>query len=240
METEEVEEEISAESEDEKSVVSEKPTFKKPPRKPSSRGKGKTATTPRSSKRSPYSLPAPVVHHRHRAASLFSRPGRVERLTERPNLFSSCSLTLTNSFTTIPDRVTKSWGFNFGPGPLWDLVEDRGWFKEAEVEGKDVDSEAKRRPRVYQDICVREGWQLLTEKYVFAIFSYFCPYINAPRDAAPYLPTKDVASGDGFATRPAALQCYFGPISSQHLREIQTFDSFAMCPSFSFILLLLV
>jgi len=163
--TEEVEEETLEET-------PEKPAPKKQPRNPTSKAKGKAAVSrsesaPRGSKRSSYSLPVPVVHHRHRAAPLFSRPVRVERLSERPRLFGSCPVTLTNSFTKTPgimDRVSKSWGFNVGPGPLWDLIEDRGWFKEAEVSGNDVDSEAKRRPRVYQEICVREGWQLLTEK----------------------------------------------------------------------------
>ena len=41
----------------------------------------------RSSKRQMYVLPTPSVHHRHRAVPLFSRSGRVERLTVRPSLF---------------------------------------------------------------------------------------------------------------------------------------------------------
>jgi len=163
--TKEVEEETLEE-------IPEQPAPKKQPRNPTSKAKGKAAVSrsesaPRGSKRLSYSLPVPVVHHRHRAVPLFLRPGRVERLSERPGLFSLCPVTLTNGFTKTPgimDRVSKSWGFNVGPGPLWDLIEDRGWFKEAEVSGNDVDSEAKRRPRVYQEICVREGWQLLTEK----------------------------------------------------------------------------
>ena len=172
QETEKAEEEILEENGEEEPVeVIEKPVSKKP-QNSSLKGKGKAVvsrseSTPRSSKRSPYSLPTPAVHHRHRAVPLFSHPGRVERLSERPQLFNLCSVTLTNGFTRTPritDRVTKSWGFNGGPGPLWDLIEDRGWFKEAEMIGSDIDSEAKRRPRVYQDICVKEGWELLTEK----------------------------------------------------------------------------
>lgn len=158
--------------EEEKSIeVLEKPASKRT-RNPSSKGKGKSAisrgsSTPRSSKRLSYGLPATRAHHKHRAVPLFSRPGRVERLSERPKLFSPSSVSLTNSFTKtsrISDRVAKSWGYNVGPGPLWDLIEDRAWFKEAVTTGNDIDSEAKRRPRVYQEICVREGWELLTEK----------------------------------------------------------------------------
>jgi transcription factor C subunit 6 len=167
--SEKVEEEILEEDDEEPAEALE---TKRKKGKPSSRGKGKSAASrsesaPRSSKRLSYSLPAPLVHHRHRAVPLLTRPGRVERLTEHPKLFGASSVTLTNGFAKIPrimDRVTKSWGYNVGPGPLWELIEDRGWFKEAEVTGNGVDSEAKRRPRVYQDIRVREGWQLLTEK----------------------------------------------------------------------------
>jgi transcription factor C subunit 6 len=73
-------------------------------------------------------------------------------------------VTLTNGFTQDPrivDRITKSWGWNVGPGPLWELIEDRGWYKEAEAVGDDVHLEAKRRPKVYEEICVRDDWQLI-------------------------------------------------------------------------------
>ena len=119
--------------------VLEKPTPKKSFRKVNSKGKGKsgvsrTESAPRNS---------------------------VERLTKRPRLFSSCSVSLTNSFTnvsSIMDRVTKSWGYNVGPG---------------ELTGNDIDFEAKRRPRVYQD---RERWKLLSATCVFFNFSYLCSY----------------------------------------------------------------
>jgi len=54
----------------------------------------------------------------------------------------------------------KSWAYNVGPGPLWELIEDRGWFKEAAPTGE---TEAHRRPRVYRDVRVREGWEVLSE-----------------------------------------------------------------------------
>lgn len=236
-ETQKDEEDILEENEEDKSMeVLEKTAPKKSSRNANLRGKGKSAVSrtesaPRNSKRLSYSLPAPLVHHRHRAVPLFSRQGSVERLTERPRLFSSYSVCLTNSSTkapTIMDRVTKSWGYNVGPGPLWDLIEDRGWFSEAELTGNDVDFEAKRRPRVYRDVFVREGWESLSATWVFLNFSYSCSYINDSRDAAPYLPT-DVFSADGEQNRPPALQCYFGRINSQQRREVNIFDSFPMC-----------
>ena len=88
-----------------------------------------------------YALPTPSVHHRHRAVPLYSREGRTERLTVRPSLFEPASLTLTSSFTERPivsERVNKAWGFNVGCGPLWDLAEDRGWYKEAITTGNNA------------------------------------------------------------------------------------------------------
>ena len=116
-----------------------------------------------------YALPTPSVHHRHRAVPLYSREGRTERLTVRPSLFEPASLTLTSSFTERPivsDRVNKAWGFNVGYGPLWDLAEDRGWYKEAITTGNNTDTEAKRRPRVYPDIRVQDGWEIMSLEYV--------------------------------------------------------------------------
>ena len=120
----------------------------------------------RTSKRQQYILPTPSVHHRHRAVPLYSRAGRVERLASHPSLFRSYDVVITNNFThnaKVTDRVNKSWGYNVGWGPLWDLAEDRGWYKEA-IEGvPDMDAEANRRPKVYKDIKVKDGWEILNE-----------------------------------------------------------------------------
>jgi transcription factor C subunit 6 len=122
----------------------------------------------RTSKRQQYVLPTPSVHHRHRAVPLYSRAGRVERLASRPSLFRASDVVMTNNFThnaKVTDRVNKSWGYNVGSGPLSDLVEDRGWYKEA-VEGvPDMDTEANRRPRVYRNVSVKDGWEVLNETY---------------------------------------------------------------------------
>jgi transcription factor C subunit 6 len=151
------------------------------------KGKGKAAkaenaegTTTVSRARRPkgkmYALPTPSVQHRHRAVPLYSREGRTERLTVRPSLFEPSSLTLTTSFTERPkvsERVNKAWGFNVGYGPLWDLAEDRGWYKEAITTGNNTDTEAKRRPRVYPDLRVPDGWEIMSLEYVFFSFAKF-------------------------------------------------------------------
>ena len=130
-------------------------------------GPAKVIVGPRASKRQNYVLPTPSVHHRHRAVPLYSRTGRVERLTADPNLFAPPSLFPTNGCTEntkVSDRVNKAWGYNVGPGPLWDLSEDRGWYKEAISTGGDAESDGKRRPRVYSSVRVRSGWQILSEE----------------------------------------------------------------------------
>lgn len=127
------------------------------------------ASLPRTSRRQMHMLPTPSVHHRHRATPLFSRAGFVERLISPPSLFGPAKVTLTNAFTHSPqvtDRVNKAWGYNVGPGPLWQLVEDRRWFKEAITTGKDVDCEHNRRPRVYSDIPAKNGWKVIDKRCV--------------------------------------------------------------------------
>ena len=161
--------------------ISAKPRTKKPTVKDKGKGKAENAeATTVSQVRRPkgkmYALPTPSVHHRHRAVPLYSREGRTERLTMRPSLFEPPSLILTTSFTERPkvsERVNKAWGFNVGHGPLWDLAEDRGWYKEAITAGNNADTEAKRRPRVYPDIRIQEGWEVMSLEYVPFSFAKF-------------------------------------------------------------------
>ena len=137
---------------------------------------GTTVSRARRPKGKMYALPTPSVQHRHRAVPLYSREGRTERLTVRPSLFEPSSLTLTTSFTERPkvsERVNKAWGFNVGYGPLWDLAEDRGWYKEANTTGNNTDTEAKRRPRVYPDLRVPDGWEIMSLEYVPFSFAKF-------------------------------------------------------------------
>lgn len=129
-------------------------------------------TTPglsRSSNRQTYVLPTPSVHHRHRAVSLFTRMGRVERLETPPILFRPAKTIPTNNFThsaSITDRVNKAWGYNVGSGPLWELLEDRSWFKEAVWEEADVEVEEHRRPKVHEGVRLQSGWEILDDEHV--------------------------------------------------------------------------
>src|ERR1700722_14591958 len=114
-----------------------------------------------------HALPIPSVQHRHRATPLLTRSGRVQRLESPPPLygFGDTNTTDTNNFTTTPaiaQRVSKAWGYNVGSGPIWELVEDRSWFKEeCKFDAVDLDVEAQRRPLVYADARVKDGWKIL-------------------------------------------------------------------------------
>ena len=123
----------------------------------------------RPSHRQMYSLPTPSLHHRHRAVPLFPRPGQVERLESPPPLFGPTSTVPTNSFThdqRVTERANKAWGYNVGSGPLWDLTEDRGWYKEALPDENEVGREINRRPRIYAGLRVVDGWAILSARCV--------------------------------------------------------------------------
>ncbi|KAA1469302.1 hypothetical protein DENSPDRAFT_816148 [Dentipellis sp. KUC8613] len=201
---------------------------------PAAKGKGKSrsrASTkkPRDTKPSPsasfgaglvrpatsrqmYSLPTPSVHHRHKAIPIFRHPGPVERLVNPPVLFGENETLVTNSYTSdavVTDRMNKAWGFNVGPGPLWELMEDRGWYKEGENNKEEPGLEATRRPRVHEDINLHDG---------LSVLSY--------QDAARYLPTEGGAHAASETPQPAAsVPCFFGPFGKQTLAQMNTFDA---------------
>ncbi|KAK7463100.1 hypothetical protein VKT23_007685 [Stygiomarasmius scandens] len=206
-------------------VVSRKPSKPKPAA--AAKGKAKANTnvsaisalsTPASRastftgvfKRQMYALPTPSVHHRHRAVPLNYIPGRVERLLAPPTLFSQNKIGLTYNFThneRITDRVSKAWGYNVGSGPLWELVEDRAWFKEAKY---GAETEADRRPKAYGHVPVQK-WELLdVEK------------------AASYLPSHDVTTEEGNLRPPPPVACSFGPFGSQTRAEMHMFQTLKM------------
>ncbi|KAK7048195.1 pre-mRNA splicing factor [Favolaschia claudopus] len=166
-----------------------------------------SGTIARTSKRQIYILPTPSVHHRHKAVPLYLKTARVERLTSKPVLFGPSQTTPTNNFThsaAITGRINRAWGMNVGAGPIWDLAEDRGWFKE----GGDVEDEASRRPFVHQNIQVKPGLQILSLD-----------------EATPYLPTDTITTDEGNLKPPPPVSCSFGPFGQQHLVDIPMFES---------------
>jgi transcription factor C subunit 6 len=162
------------------------------------------APTPTSTTSTRHVLPNPNIHHRHRPVPLFSGPTattaalapasaststpavmlRVERLRSPPLLFAPNETVPTNAYASSPllaRRVGKAWGMGIGVGPVWQIAEDLGWFREAETlkpgpalpeqqvsreaivvdptsEQEPVYDERMRRPRVYADVVPPEGW----------------------------------------------------------------------------------
>ena len=169
---------------------------------PATRRSNAPTATPTTSAR--HVLPNPNIHHRHRPVPLFSGPTattatlapaststtstpaamlRVERLRHAPMLFAPNETISTNAYASSPlltRRVGKAWGTCIGVGPVWQILEDLGWFREADKlkpsgateqqgsreasvvestpEPEPVYDERRRRPRVYADVTPPEGW----------------------------------------------------------------------------------
>lgn len=124
----------------------------------------------------------PSVHHRHRAIPLYQKKGTVERLSKTPRLFNISDFTLTNSWgssRTVLSRVAKAWGYNVGPGPLWELLEDRSWYSES-GEHTHAAEESKRRPRVHSQLRTRLGWEVILPTWALVIAFYMLANLAEP------------------------------------------------------------
>ena len=144
------------------------PQAKKPKPKPRGSG-GRLWETASVGVSRPSKLAPPTAHHRHRPLPLFRKDGQVERLLSLPILFQQPAITLTNGFTSstrTTKRLERSWGRNVGPGPVYEILEDRAWFKEATPDAS-VASEAGRRPVVYGDVKLEDKCTILSERSVF-------------------------------------------------------------------------
>ena len=109
---------------------------------------------------------------------------RVERPLHAPLLFSPYETIPTNAHASSPlltRKVGKASGTGIGVGPVWQIIEELRWFKEAEKlkpgaapeqqvneeatvvvttseqEPELVYDERRRRPRVYADVAPLEG-----------------------------------------------------------------------------------
>ncbi|KAF7291665.1 Pre-mRNA splicing factor [Mycena chlorophos] len=155
---------------------------------------GGAAGIARTSKRQVSILPTPSVHHRHRAVPLFPHTGRVER----PH----------KGTRAITNRGSRAWGFNVGAGGLWDMVEDRGWYKEALPCEGDYATEATRRPVVYPELKVQDGWKVLGQQ-----------------EATQYLPTDSTTTEEGNFNPPPPVPCLFGPFGNQQPLNVAMFQT---------------
>lgn len=144
----------------------------------------------------------PSADHRHHAPPLYLDPRRVERLVSHPSPFGPSMTTSTNSCLSekvIYERYLRANTYNIGSGPLWDFMEDRSWWKESlRVPDDEVETEATRRPRVYESVEVGPDMRILSERYVmfvsrcfatltvivmdwlsFLVIIYLCPQLSA-------------------------------------------------------------
>jgi len=74
----------------------------------------------------------PAKDHRHRPGSLWCPPSGVTRLATRPDMFCFPDLLPTTSSEdfSVAHRVKKAWMYCVSAGPCWELLEDRGFYKE--------------------------------------------------------------------------------------------------------------
>ena len=126
-------------------------------------------SAPRASRQS-VPLGAPSLNHRHRPIPIYTKAGQVERLAAPPALFGRGEVVLTNAWgsSVVAQRVSKAWGYNVGQGPLWELLEDRGWFPEAQ-QGPEGQTDAQRRPKVHADIHAGP-YEILSFSYVMSFW----------------------------------------------------------------------
>jgi transcription factor C subunit 6 len=180
----------------------------------------------RSSKRQMHARPGAGVHHRHRALPLYVRAGAVERLAGPPAPWPEGAVPVEKAAGGAgSERTGRAAGQNVGPGPAWELLEDRAWFAEAEEKGDGEDwRESRRRPTVYTDLA-EEDVTVLDFECVFLLYSMET-LPDECSQAWPFLPHEE---SDPPGTLPT-MKCYMGPAGAQTLVELQTFQGKAMCP----------
>ncbi|KAG8709210.1 hypothetical protein FRC09_000788, partial [Ceratobasidium sp. 395] len=93
-------------------------------------------------------------------------------------------------------KARDELGMNVGAGPVLELCEDTGWYKEAKAGG------SERRPRVYEDVKIHEGdWVAVQES-----------------DTETYISC-------GRPTRLDPVNCLMGPFGEQQLAQFKLFET---------------
>jgi transcription factor C subunit 6 len=97
----------------------------------------------------------PAKDHRHRPGSLWCPPSGVTRLATKPDMFSAPNVLPTTSTDdlAIAHRVKKAWMYCISAGPCWELLEDRGFYKEEYTEYQHSSRSGRvQRPLVYTNL----------------------------------------------------------------------------------------
>ena len=169
-----------------------------------------------STSRPQYAASVAGIDHRQRAGPLYLVQARVERLADPPSPFKAAVTVPTNAWNlskSIAERTTRAHSYNTGQGPIWELLEDRSWWKESHAVGEGMtETEASRRPRVYESVKVIPP-ESIREEYVPRLLHRDASHFPV-REARKYLPSD------------APIKCYFGPPSNSVMKELNLFDSF--------------
>ena len=186
-------------------------------------------STYQSTKQSASSM-LPSLNHRHRSVALHKRSGKTERLVREPLPLVTEETTLANAWGSSPvisERVNKSWGYNVGPGPLWEIVEDRGWFKEAYDTPRTTEKEM--RPRVHEGVPLGD-YEILNEQYVLHLPMCISRKLTGDNysDSITYIPHDAPEAKEGSHKPSPPVACSFGPFGKQTRLELQTFTSIKM------------
>ncbi|KAG8758062.1 hypothetical protein FRC14_000856 [Serendipita sp. 396] len=136
--------------------------------------------------------------HRYRPDSIWSSKSDTLRLSRRPQPFNPPFLvpTASTSDPRIAYRVKKSWMYSVGPGPCWELIEDRGFFKEEYI-GTMAGTGRITRPLVYSETSHLLG---------------YCKELLLGQSSRYNVESQPVS-------------CFVGPYGAQDLKEIDQFSS---------------
>jgi len=166
----------------------------------------------------------PSKDHRHRPNGLWAPPSDVYRLLSPPIPFSKSEVVRTNStdHPAVMQRVKRAWTNSSGTGPVWELLEDRAFFKEEWID-YDISSRKGRklRPVVFSTVRAQQPQILSRECVRFAVTSFNWPQsLFCDRDASRYLPhdKHDLST----------VEVSVGPVESQSPRHLGLFDSLVL------------
>ena len=178
----------------------------------------------RSTNRRNYALQIWSSDHRHKSAPFYRHQRRVERLSSPPKLFHPSQVIVTENWTStvsLTERIGRSSTLNVGWGPVWELMEDRSWWKESILGGGQEEKEHNRRPRVYQSLSLADGWEYLNPMYDSFTYKMIWTF-KFTRTATTYMP-----SGNSHSQQDAAssISCHIGPLENQQKIELALFES---------------
>jgi transcription factor C subunit 6 len=114
----------------------------------------------------------PSADHRYRPTPAFLTPDPIERLVEPPQPLSDSATVPTENGANDPrllERVTRAWAKSFGAGPVWELLEDRGWYKET----SQMEDQHTSRPLVHSASENTTVWEDLDFKRVDTTLRFY-------------------------------------------------------------------